>query len=361
MSPSDPSHPGDEQLETRAVLDDALDTLASILRTLGRHSFPVGDPNDEIFEQQCEAWARHLLTGSPAERSGEEDEQQCSSPSTTAEREWARLREFIRTRRRCESSYVEQLATELRDTILVLVEGLRDVESVQNATSLSVHQHLTRLEKSESPAELREFARKTVVALRQAIGDQHERLLSQLDAVGERLRKVADDLYGAPHPNELDTVTQLYTQPAFEQALRQHVDLSSLMSLQLTLIICQVDNIATEGRCEDPHLSDSEYRILSDCVARAFYRKRDILGRLSENQFSAAILDVPENELEQMLGALLQRFQSADVTGSTPSATLRYTIAAVTLTPSETYTSLLHRAQQALENKIGGSHMVKIV
>ena len=360
MTNSTPPQDGEEHAQKLEQLDDALDTLASMLRTFGRHSFAVGDPNDEIFEQQCEAWARHLLTGSPAERQHDGNTERDENTADPEDREWTKLREFIRARRRCECTYVEQLATELRETILVLVEGLREVEMAQNATSLSVHQHLTRLEKSESPAELRDFAKQTVVALRKAIGVQHERLISQLGAVGERLRKVADDLYGAPHPEELDAVTQLYTGPAFEQALRQHVDLSSLMNLPLTLIICRVDNPLSVPGNDPTSISDGGYRTLSDCIARSFFRKRDILGRLSENEFAAAILEVPKDELEQMLDALLRRFQSADVMASNPPSPLRHTIVAAPLMPAENSVSLLGRAREALSSENASGNIAVI-
>ncbi|MGD2113199.1 MAG: hypothetical protein PVI50_07425, partial [Gammaproteobacteria bacterium] len=49
-----------------ALTDQLLDSLAGMLRTYGNRGFDIEAMSAAELRRRCEAWARHILTGTPA-------------------------------------------------------------------------------------------------------------------------------------------------------------------------------------------------------------------------------------------------------------------------------------------------------
>jgi len=78
--------------ELETLTDQLLDTLAGMLRAYGSHGFDIETMEAAELERRCKAWARHILTGTPAPLEDEEPgEQGKVEPVAMDQRQWADL------------------------------------------------------------------------------------------------------------------------------------------------------------------------------------------------------------------------------------------------------------------------------
>src|SRR5262245_49989205 len=85
--------------------DAAIDTVVSLLRTLGRSSLGVGDANQTELGRVFELWAGHLAIGGPHPDAqfalGTDDR-----AALPTERDWVGARRFVQARREQECEQV---------------------------------------------------------------------------------------------------------------------------------------------------------------------------------------------------------------------------------------------------------------
>ena len=78
--------------------DAAIDTIVSVLRTLGRMPFGGGEGDSPEIRRQFELWATHLAIGGPHPDSRSADSVD-EPPVLAKERDWPGARRFVQTRR----------------------------------------------------------------------------------------------------------------------------------------------------------------------------------------------------------------------------------------------------------------------
>ena len=106
--------------------DNALDTLAGMLREYGRFGFDIEVMEAEDLRRHCDTWARHILTGTPppSDRQDREDSEQPKSIALH-QRHLPSLLQFFRNHRRNEQAAVFNSAKGMTGLIRDMTQGLR--------------------------------------------------------------------------------------------------------------------------------------------------------------------------------------------------------------------------------------------
>ena len=110
---------------TRLLLDDTLETLAAVLRTLGREGLDVGDHDPLALAREYERWASHVPVAAPPP--GEE----AAGASRGGRRDWGGVRRFVRKQRLAEQQVVSTAVNDLRAVIWASVETLQNALSAR--------------------------------------------------------------------------------------------------------------------------------------------------------------------------------------------------------------------------------------
>ncbi|MEL7374084.1 MAG: hypothetical protein AAGJ36_06430, partial [Pseudomonadota bacterium] len=113
-----------------SLLDGSLDTLSTVLRTMGEFSFEL-EEEIEGFPDRCALYARHVATGAGIEDEG-------ISKSDDGQREWGRVRRFYTERRQQEAEFVEERLRNYRLLVEDLAVGLRSVATREALTETAV-------------------------------------------------------------------------------------------------------------------------------------------------------------------------------------------------------------------------------
>ena len=120
--------------------DAALDTVAGILRALGRYAFDITGMDAAAFRRHCEAWAEHLAIGAPHPESPAAE-----ASRQTSERDWTGARNFVLKRRQDETDYLARNIGDLREVIADLTQRLASTLVDDQDTDRRVADQVERL------------------------------------------------------------------------------------------------------------------------------------------------------------------------------------------------------------------------
>lgn len=186
--PDTPEAPPTPQAD--AALDRALDTLAAVLRSFGKHSFDLDGVPASRVQADCDAWARHVLTGAAVH----DDLPAHPEPK---DRAFAVIRRRFADLRAQESRFLHQSVDSMRSVLWGFVGGLQRSFAADAETDRNVLQELDRLRSavaSGRPEQVQRIATEVVGAVEEALQERRTRQETAVATLGARLREVREDL-----------------------------------------------------------------------------------------------------------------------------------------------------------------------
>jgi len=356
------------------LLDQAMDTVAGLVRTLGRYAFDVASMDREAFGRRCEAWVRHVLTGAPLPKDEPDssdrdptkpllvnDPELVRSPSGRA---WKELQQFILVHRREEQSFVESRIGELKDAIWAFIEGLRDIASADTAMETTIEGSLIRLEDAVETGSLeavRRLVTQTSGAIHQAMQQRRAHFERHMRAMGSKLRALRTDLLEARRMMELDPLTQVYNRGAFDGALQRYVDLSLFAGQSLTMLMIDLDHFKSINDRYGHPVGDRVLVAAAGSMVRAFPRRNDFVARYGGEEFVVLLHDADGAASRRLADRLLERMRQLRVSVDEQEVEVTCSIGLAELRPGERGTDLLARADAALlQAKQNGRDRVEV-
>lgn len=282
----DPAPPAEE------ASDDALDTLAAVLRTLGRYAFDLDQLDADAVQRACEGWAAHLLVGVPPP-------QRPAAPDPR--RDWAGVRQFVLEQRRREQQYVPRALGDLRQAVWAFAEGLQAVlghDQVADRQALEHLHHLREVVHTRSAEEIKRDVLQTVSMLTDMAEQRQERQRAELAELGARLSKLGSELQEARRESVIDPLTQLYNRRAFDDYVGKLACLRDVFAQPVCLLLVDVDHFKAVNDTHGHPAGDAALQALADCLARTFLRRSDFVARYGGEEFAVLL---PETTLPQAL------------------------------------------------------------
>lgn len=333
-----------------AVADDALDTLAALLRALGEYGFDTPNTPKSDLERTCESWAMHVLTG--AEVDGHEQQPTAApAPGSVAPRRWGPLREFLRRRRKEEKSFVESRLTELRDVIWDFVDGMRQLVRESRGTDGDIRLELDALESAArraDPDALRTQVHRTVHSIGQSLETRRANMEREMRSMSEKLQATQTDLREVQRQMSRDPLTQVYNRGAFDLALRRVSQLSGLSGDPFSLLMVDLDHFKRINDTLGHPAGDRVLQVAANCIVRAFPRRTDFVARYGGEEFAVVLegadLDTASRLAERLVHQMAARH--IDVDGHVVRVTCSVGVATVGV--DDTPDSLVGRADAAL-------------
>ena len=335
---------GDGDKPTGDLLDGSLDTLDSILRTMGELSFEL-DEEDPRFLDLCKEYARHVTNGAAIADEG-------IMESRDGARQWGRVRRFYTDRRRRESEFVEQRLRNYRLLVEDLVVGLRSVATREELTEQSVKSsldHVERAAESGDVASIRKAIAHTMTTVVSAFNEQRRLFESQISQANSRMLSLREDLATAREDLKRDPLTDTFNRGAFDTALQQAVALNFILRQPVTIVMLDLDRFKTINDEYGHAAGDDILRAVADCLSRTFVRRSDIVARYGGEEFALILGDV---NLDTATG-LVQRFLDLIRTTVTipygkPDSKVTCSAGLAELMPTDTVETVLLRADRAL-------------
>ena len=327
--------------ELEKLADNALDTLAELIRTVGTSSFDIGEGNHELFVKDCEKWASHVLTGS---REKEPD-------TDPGKRAWGDIRRFLRSRRQKEVAFVEDQLGEFKDVVWEMVDSLGTMASTGRTTEVVIQDSLTMLEsaiQSDSIATVRSILGPTMKTISEAIQKQQERFTEQLRSMSDRMEAMKGDLLATQRQAELDALTKVFNRGAFDNRLQKSIQYANLSDRLLCLMFIDLDHFK-QVNDKYGHLAGDQVLVeTAKNIVRAFPRKDDFVARYGGEEFAVIVFDVMPKDATRLTFNLLRRMRKTDIEYEKRFIYVTCSIGYTYLEPSDTAETFIKRADEAL-------------
>lgn len=267
-----------------ASLDAAITTLSSLLRSLGQIDFPVSSEASS-FSSDCEAWARHVATGSTPPGGG---------GPVRGERRWREVRDFVRARRVSERDFVQSRLLGFTDLIRDVMQQMQSLSSASEDAGGAIQHTMQQLEAAASGASLEELRGAVVAAtrdVRRAVESQRMEVSQRMTTVSERLASARADLEEARECADVDALTKLGGPGAFASELDRFTRVAEASGLAITVLVLDIDGLGRINAEHGREFGDEVLRAVADCTSLCFYRKSDLVARIGPDEVGVMLWD----------------------------------------------------------------------
>jgi diguanylate cyclase (GGDEF)-like protein len=337
------SHAAEASIE----YDKALESLARILRSLGRHAFELEQISEEAIEKEFERWAMHVLVG--AQISAEDAKKHEQEP--TPRRDWGALTRFVNGHRQQEKTYVTRNLQDVRNVLweFTNIVGRAIVEDQE--TDQKVANHLTQLRTATEGGSFQDVKQAlfaVVQGINTLIDERKKRQQQRLKSLGEKLRAVEEELGSARKQMTLDALTQLYNRGTLDLQLERTASVSFFSGTSACILMVDVDHFKHINDTFGHPAGDAVLQQLANRLVSTFPRKTDFISRYGGEEF-CVLLQGAGYELSQRLGdRLLDAVRREEFHYQDIGIPVTVSVGVAELMPGESVPTWLERADRAL-------------
>jgi diguanylate cyclase (GGDEF)-like protein len=315
-------------------LDEAVDTVAVVLRDLGRFAVDIGSEGAEAIAGEAERWAQHVLIFAPSPdgrgRTGDR------------RRNWPGVRRFLARHRRAEAERVAQSLRGLRSVVWAFVRSLRNAAGDPEADA-QMRSHLDRLREAALAGEPRRLERQALEAADAIAGileRRAEELRRERARLGERLHHLGFELEEVRDQATRDPLTGVMNRRSLDAFLERTVDLCAALDQPALLLMVDVDHFKRVNDTFGHPAGDEVLRVVADTLVRTFLRKNDFVGRYGGEEFVVVLRDAGNASAEQVGQRLLDAVRRLRIPVPAPTLAAEATASAAGLPEAGAQTEL---------------------
>ncbi len=291
---SDPdASTGHHETVDEVALEAALDTLASVLRTFGKHSFDLEDLSAPQIAARCDEWARHVLLGTPMH------DHQPVDPGADAGRAWAIVRKRFSEIRLRERKHVSRSMDGLRTALWSFVGTLKRSFEEDASTDRGLLEQLDRLRAAAGqadPDKLRAVSLEVSQRVEDALEHRRTRHDGILRDLGEHLRHVRGALKQARRNAATDPLTGLPNRGSLDERLRQGVTLGVYAGQPECLLLIDLDRFKDVNDTHGHRAGDLVLQAVAEVLCRVVVRRADFVARFGGEEFAVVLDDSDEHD-----------------------------------------------------------------
>ncbi|WNM63828.1 GGDEF domain-containing protein [Candidatus Nitrospira neomarina] len=344
-APKEPVANGSGATEISEESDKAYESLARVLRCLGRHAFALDQLSEEDIEKEFERWARHVLVGTQI------DADDSKKPEAGPRRDWGALTQFVNGHRQQEKSYVTRNLQDMRTVLCEFTNIMGRAFVEDQETDQKVTNHLVQLRTATEDGsfhDVKQALLAVVEGISALVDERKERQQQRLENLGEKLRLVEEELGGARKQMTLDALTQLYNRGALDLQLERTAGMSFFSGTSACILMVDIDHFKLVNDTYGHPAGDVVLQQVAKRLVSTFPRKTDFIARYGGEEF-CVLLQGADGKLSQRLGERLldavrgEGFSYQDITIPVTAS-----VGLAELLPGETVLSWLERADRAL-------------
>lgn len=339
---------------------EALEALASVLRSMGRHAFDLDDVTSEESSEVFEKWALRLLVGEvpPAEPDGSR------SRRRGIRRDWGGVKRFAEKHRKDEHDYVVTGMANLRQAVRVFIQCTTGGFRAERQSDQVVSQELDDLGRAlavNDHAQIRAAAEKTAATVRGQIEERRSREQHQIDVLQDAMLQLRNELSQMREAAKIDGLTKLFNRAALDEHVPLVADQSFLSGTEACVVMIDIDHFKGINDNYGHQTGDEVLRQVAEALVRGFFRREDFVARYGGEEFCIIAQHTTFDTTRERAERLRQAVESLAITafGKTLHVSVSFGIAA--LQTGETSQSWIKRADEALYRaKLKGRNCISI-
>ncbi len=325
--------------------DKAIESLARVLRCLGRHSFELEQQTEEDIEKEFERWAMHILVGASLHDEDSESE------DGTLRRDWGELTKFVNRHRQQEKNYVDRNLQDVRNVLWEFTSTVGRAIIEDKESDQQVDSYLGQLRAATEAGsfnEVKEALLAVVQGMNAVVDERKRRHQERIQQLGEKLRVVEQELGSARKEMNLDPLTRLYNRGALDLQLERTASVSFFSESPACVFMVDIDHFKQINDTHGHPAGDAVIQQLADRLVSTFPRKTDFVARYGGEEF-CILLPGASLEVCQRLGdRLLEAVRREPFHYQELSIPATVSVGMAELMPGETVPMWLERADRAL-------------
>ncbi len=331
---------------TGAGLDAALDAIGGLLRAYGARAIDTDEVSAEQHAAECDAWARHVLTGAPAP--GQDPEE-----ARAGVKRWNDLVAFVRARREAEIHALEEAFGELRDALIDVARKVHAESSLDRATDGKLRDEVGSLrgqamEEGVSLHQLRSWVVRTTRAVEKTVQEREERHVRALEDLAATMRSMQNELHRVARKAETDELTQLGNRASLDSELERALDLGHLTRGAVSLLMVDVDHFKRVNDTLGHRAGDAALQAVARTMVGVVLRKGDFIGRYGGDEFAVILYDCDLSSAGRVAERINEAVRGLQLQHDGKDVPLTVSIGAAQLDPEDDVASWVERADQAL-------------
>ncbi len=287
---------GSDHPSAETGMDQARDTVASLLRTLGKYALPTNQFPLNEFLDRTESLAKSVLIEAGLDGT--------AAKPARLQKVYAEIKQLIRQQRQVESveyaTYRESAHLIVADLVTTLKRSLEQREGYDQ----EIMGLLTEMEEVVERGDIESIKRaasKMGKQIKKVIALQRDRDREQLERLSDQLRTMREELNEAKSQMQRDPLTELLNRGAFDDAFDKTVSLCHASATDLTLFLLDLDHFKNVNDSWGHPAGDVVLRTVSKQLIRCFPRRDDLVARLGGEEFAVLCRNTGETEVA-MLG-----------------------------------------------------------
>lgn len=352
-------------------LDLSLETVVSILHTLGNHTIDTEALDATRQKELFETWSRHLLfqiappgtpepsrpealVGPPHSPRGNGKTEPSNEGSAATPhrhgRDWFAVRGFVEAQQSLQSDQILSDLRNLRTALNVCADSMNALlleEQKADAVAETELSDLLSTVQSGSPAEIRRAVANTVGTVHHLLEERQARLKTQVRFLSEQVKTLVQEVDRRDRPPELDPLTRLETRQSFDRALSQATALQRMTRERVCLVLVELDDFSQLRHFVGEPTVDKVLKRVARCMSQIFPRRGDTLARFDKNEFVVMLRDATFDDGFKMAQRLLEEIRLLYVEVDGRQLGLTASIGIATLEEGENAHRCLARADGA--------------
>ncbi|MCC6177513.1 MAG: GGDEF domain-containing protein [Chloroflexi bacterium] len=338
--------------DTPVDAGEALDAFVHVLRAWGQFAFDLEHETAISFQQQCDAWARHLLVLEPPPAlTAVPMDDEVDLPIQERERDWPTVSRFLVDRRRREQHHVNKALGDLRQGLWAFAQSLGTALIEDQRTDNRLKCQIERLQQALGKQSTEEIKNEVVSAatdLSQLVSERQRAQRARLDQLGARVTDLAGQLREAKRENVRDSLTQLVNRKGFDDFLNRVVFLRDVFGETASLLMIDADRFKVVNDTYGHPGGDAVLKALADCLVRNFPRKSDLVARYGGEEFAAILPDTSAQNSRRLAERLVHSVRELQVPHGNALIRVSISVGVAELGRGEPVQDWLARADQAL-------------
>lgn len=292
----------------------ALDTLASILRSMADFALEQDGTDIPTFRAAAEAWASHVTLATSPPGTPEEDPKQRGG-----RREWEGIRRFVREYCRASAKRASEVTADLRQVIWVFIRNLSQALAQDQDVDGRLRVQMERLEQmvqGSQTADLKREVLDAVTMLRGILLERSERHARQIQVLGAQVRSLGHELESARRESETDPLTRISNRKAFDEYLARTVEIYQAFGDPMSLLIVDIDHFKEVNDASGHITGDEVLQQVADAVVKVFLRKNDFVARIGGDEFAVILRETKLDDARALAERVVGRVRSQLITCS---------------------------------------------
>ncbi|ANO51067.1 GGDEF domain-containing protein [Woeseia oceani] len=325
--------------------DGAIDTLGTIVRTMGEISFDIDDgAPEELFPTQCTELACHVENGAPVPSLD-------IAGSNDGERRWGHVRRFYIDRRQSERDFVNSRMADYRGVVEDLVGGLREIAQRDRETEFCINRNLKSVEAAVATGllpEIKATLNQTIRNIAESLAQQKQDYEKRISEMNQRMSSLRQDLLSVREKMSRDSLTGAFNRGAFDQAIIHCLNINFILNQPVTVILLDIDHFKTVNDTYGHAAGDEVLRSVGDALARSFIRKTDFVARYGGDEFAVILADTTAANSATLLSRFYEYVGEITVPYAPDGVRLGCSSGYTEVIPGDTVESIIKRVDSAL-------------